>query len=234
MNQKIDKRRHYILVVDTETTNTIQMDGKLDMSNVLMYDCGWAVIDTHGNVYETASFVNADIYLHEKELMQSAYYAKKLPQYEKQLASGERKLATTFTIRKAMMETVKRYGIKEICAHNARFDANALNVVQRWTTKSRYRYWFPYNSIEWWDSLKMARSVIGKMPTYKAFCEKNGYKTKNNQCRFTAEVLYRFITKDTSFVESHTALEDVLIEKEIVAYCYRQHKKMQKKLWERG
>jgi hypothetical protein len=27
-------------------------------------------------------------------------------------------------------------------------------------------------------------------------------------------------------------LADVMIEKEILAYCYRQHKTMRKKLWE--
>jgi hypothetical protein len=45
-------------------------------------------------------------------------------------------------------------------------------------------------------------------------------------------VLYKFISKDFDFVENHTGLEDVMIEKEILAYCYRQHKPMRKKLWE--
>ena len=44
----IDKRRHYVLVVDTETANTLtetDENGKarMDMSCVLVYDCGWAV-----------------------------------------------------------------------------------------------------------------------------------------------------------------------------------------------
>ena len=54
----MDKRRHYVLVVDTETANTIQDGDKLDMSNVLVYDCGWQVVDTHGAVYREASYVN--------------------------------------------------------------------------------------------------------------------------------------------------------------------------------
>jgi hypothetical protein len=78
------------------------------------------------------------------------------------------------------------------------------------------------------DTLKMARSVVGKMPTYKRFCKENGYITKNGQMRFTAEILYRFSSKDNDFCESHTGLEDVMIEKEILAYCYKQHKKMDK------
>ena len=35
---------------------------------------------------------------------------------------------------------------------------------------------------------------------------------KNNQVKLTAEVIFRFITKNNNFVESHTGLEDVLIE----------------------
>ena len=65
---KIDRRRHYVLVVDTETANTIQNGNSLDMSNVLVYDCGWAVVDTKGNIYETASYVNKDIFFDEQDL----------------------------------------------------------------------------------------------------------------------------------------------------------------------
>lgn len=226
---KIDKRKHYVLMVDTETANTIELDGgKLDMTNVLVYDCGWAVVDTKGNLYETASYVNSDIFIHEKELMKSAYYAKKLPQYYKDLENGSRTLANTYQIRKAMLEVMEKYDIKEVCAHNARFDYNALNSTQRWVTDSKYRYWFPYDSIELWDTMRMAQSVICKKPTYKRFCQENGYMTKNNQVRKTAEVLYKFISGNNEFEESHTGLEDVLIEAQIMWYCFRQHKAMNK------
>ena len=230
---KIDKRRHYILVVDTETANThVTEDGKLDTSSVLVYDCGWCVMDTKGNVYKEQSFVNSDIFYHEEELMQSAYYARKIPLYLVDIESGKRKVASTYGIRKAMLEDMAEYNITEVCAHNARFDLNALNTIERWTTKSKYRYWFPFGT-EIWDSMKMARSVIHKMPTYRKFCEKYGFLTKNGQLSTTAENLYRFIIKDPSFSESHTGLEDVQIEREIINYCYRQHKPMRKKLFEK-
>jgi hypothetical protein len=48
----------------------------------------------------------------------------------------------------------------------------------------------------------------------------------------SAENLYRFIIKDPNFIESHTGLEDVQIERQILWYCLRQKKKMRKKLWE--
>ena len=230
---KIDRRHIYGICLDTETANTIQNENGLDMTNVLFYDLGFQLVDSHGRTYgKKFSFVNSDIFTHEAELMQSAYYAKKIPQYRADLASGKRILANTYEIRKALVDIINKYDCKFVCAHNARFDYNSLNNTQRWTTKSRFRYFLPYG-LEWWDTLKMARSVMGKMPTYQRFCVENGYTTKTGKPRFTAEICYRFITKDNTFVESHTGLEDVEIETEILRYCHRQHKAMKKKLWEK-
>lgn len=230
-DKQVDKRHIYGIMLDTETANTQQEEnGKLDMRFVLPYDFGFAVIDSHGRVYEKFSFVNSDIYIYEKDLMRSAYYANKLPQYEKDLAEGRRIMANTYNIRRIILEKIKEYDCKFVCAHNARFDLNACNNIQRWTTKSKYRYFFPYD-IEFWDTLKMARDVLGKRPTYRKFCEENGYLTKQNQCRYTAEVIYQYIMQDTDFSESHTGLEDVEIEVQILAYLVSRKKAMRKKLF---
>ena len=229
----IDYRHHYVLVLDTETANTlVDEDGRMDMSSVLMYDCGWSVVDTKGNVYLERSFVNRDIFVYERELMRSAYYGWKIPRYVEDLRNGDRIMANTYEIRQQMLADMELYHITEVVAHNARFDLNALNTIQRWTTKSQYRYWFPYGT-EVWDTMKMARDVIHKMPTYRRFCEEHGFLTANGRLSTTAENLYRFITKNPDFVESHTGLEDVQIEREIMFYCFRQHKKMRKGLWEK-
>ena len=231
--QKIDHRKHYSLVLDTETANTMRDEkGQLDTSSTLMYDCGWSVMAVpHGEIYEERSFINSDVFVREREIMASAYYAKKIPQYEADLATGKRKMATTYEIRQAMLADIANYGIKEVVAHNARFDYNSLNTIQRWETKSAFRYWFPYG-IAIWDSARMAKSVILKMPTYRKFCEKHELLTKTGRLPFNAEVLYKFITKNPDFVESHTGLEDVQIEREIVLYCYKQHKPMKKLLFD--
>lgn len=212
---------HRVLVVDTETANTIQDGDKLDMSNVLVYDCGWQVVDTSGTVYAERSFVNHDIFEGEKELMQKAFYADKIPQYLEDLKAGRRIMSDTYSIRKAMLDDMSRYGIMQVAAHNARFDLTALNVTQRHVTKSRFRFWFPYGT-EIWDTMKMANQVICKTPEYKEFCKTYGYLTKTGQVRRTAEILWRFISKDLDFVESHTGLEDVQIEAKIMTYCFKQ------------
>jgi hypothetical protein len=224
MENKIDRRRHYFIVLDTETANAIDCP--------LVYDMGWAVVDKHGNVYRTRSFINREIFFLEKELMQSAYYAEKLPLYYKRIKNGSAQVANWQTIKSTLWADIAEYEIKEVIAHNARFDYLATATTQRWLTKSKYRYFLPYG-VEVWDTLKMARSVVANKPTYRKFCEENGYTYGKNgkQVRLTAEVLYQFITQNKEFEEEHTGLADVLIEKEILKYCYRQHKPMKKKLW---
>ena len=226
----MDKRINYKIVLDTETCPLEQTD-EVTPWNMFVYDIGWAVVDKRGNVYKTQSFINADIFLDEKELMKSAYYSEKIPKYWEDIKSGIRQLRSFYNIKKQLLADIAEYGVKEIYAHNMRFDYGTLQNTQRWLTKSKYRYFFP-KGIEICDTLKMARQVLKDSKMYRVWCEQNGYITKNNQCRFSAEVLYRYITGNDDFIESHTGLEDVMIEKDILAYCYSRHKKMVRQLWE--
>lgn len=226
----MDRRISYKIVIDTETCPLDRDYQGVVPSNMFVYDVGWIVTDKRGKVYKSRSFINADIFLGEMGLMKSAYYADKIPSYWEEIRNGERILTSFYNIRKALFDDVAEYEVEEIYAHNMRFDYGTLNNTQRWETKSKYRYFFPYG-IKICDTMKMASDVILKMPTYRKFCEENGYLTKNNQMRKTAEILYRFISKDNDFVEVHKGLDDVMIEKEIMAYCFKQHKKMRRELW---
>ena len=209
------------IVVDTETTNSLD--------DPFCYDCGWAVVDSNGKVYEEHSYVVADIFL-DKEMMNSAYYAEKVPQYWKDIKAGKRELKTFFNITKIFRKCVKEYKIKKIFAHNARFDYRSLTLTQRYITSSKYRYFFPLG-IEIWDTLKMAREVLKDNDSYSEFCYSNEYLTKRMCKRYTAEIIYRFLIGDTNFEESHTGLEDVKIEKEILAYCFKIKPEIDGRLW---
>lgn len=227
---KKDNRKNYYIVLDTEACNT-NTDKR--MSSSLVYDLGYAIIDKEGNVYKTRNLVIKDIYRDEEELMKSAYYADKLPQYEEELEDGTRKMVTLYTAKKLLMDDCKEYDVKAIVAHHGDFDCRALNNTVRYLTGSKVRYFYPYG-VALWDSEKMAKSTICKQKTYIKFCKENGYMTKHKtpQVRATAEILYRYITGNDTFIEKHTGLEDVMIEKEIFTKCIRQHKKMKKLLYE--
>ena len=214
--------KNYYLVIDTETANSLD--------EPLTYDIGFAVIDKKGNIYETFSYIVSEVFYGMRDVMQSAYYATKISKYEEDIANGKRVVAPFAVIRAKIIEMLNKYQITAVIAHNARFDVTALNTTQRYLTKSKYRYFFPYGT-QIWDSLAMARTTIGRQPTYKMWCKERGYITRNGMPKLTAEVLYRFITQDETFDESHTALEDVLIELLIFVRCIRQRKKMQRTYW---
>lgn len=217
---KIDRRKNYYLTVDTETAN--------GLDDPIVYDIGGCVHDKKGNVMETFSFIIYEVFYGMKDLMQSAYYADKIPKYQEQIDKGERKVVTYRTAKRYINELCKKYDVKAIIAHNARFDYRSTTKTQRYLTKSKYRFFLPYG-IEIWDTMKMANDTICKQWSYKEWAYTHGYITKNGRVRKTAEILYRYISGDNNFKESHTGLEDVMIEKEIFAHCIAQHKPMRKK-----
>lgn len=211
------------IVIDTETTNSID--------DPLTYDIGFAVVDENGKVYETYSYVVADIFL-DKDLMASAYFIDKVPQYWVDIKNGTRELKTFFNIRKKFKEVCEKNHIWCVLAHNAKFDYRALNLTARFLTGSKVKYFFPYG-IEIWDTLKMSREVLKEIDAYGEFCYLNNFLTKNLCKRYTAEIIYRFLINDLTFEEEHTGLADVLIEKEIFRYCMEKKPNIDGLLWGR-
>jgi hypothetical protein len=211
------------LGVDTETCNSlVDENEKLDLSNSLVYDIGWAIVDKYGKPYKTRSYIVEEIF-YDSVLMDSAYYKEKIPQYLEDIEQGKRIVAPFNKIRMILLSDRKKWNCKAVFAHNAYFDYNALNVTARYLTGSKIRYFFPYK-VDIWDTLRMSRNTIGKTEKYSKYCVENGYLTnhKTPQNRLTAEILYRYIKNDPHFVESHTGLEDVEIEKDIFAYCMKK------------
>ena len=210
------------IVIDTETTN--------GFDDPMVYDCGWAVINDNDEVLKTRSYVVADIFIHEKELMKEAFFADKIPQYFKEIADGSRKLAWFENVRKMLKRDCKKYHVSAIMAHNMRFDYRSCTRTQRYLTKSKNRWFYPFG-VELWDTLKMARQTFGHDENYKIFCSENGYTLKNGAPRLTAEILYRYISGQNDFEEQHTGLADVLIEKEIFKACMEKNADCEKGVW---
>ncbi len=222
------------LGLDTETCNSlIDENGKLDLSQSLVYDVGWQVVNRKGKVKKQRSYVVAEIFLNSI-LMDSAYYKDKIPMYWGDIKKGKRELKTFRNIWFQFLSDKKRYNCKVVFAHNAFFDYNALNNTLRYLTKSKRRYFFPFKT-EIWDTLKMARDVFGTSPKYVNFCEEYGFMTnhKNPRPRLTAEVLYRYLHNTPNFEEAHTGLEDVEIETEIMLRCLKSRKPMRKTLFKK-
>lgn len=216
-------RNDVIMMIDTETTN--------DLDCPFVYDAGYQIFTLADGVLCERSFVNADVFL-DKDLMASAYFVDKVPQYWDDIKSGKRILKKWFNIKRQIAEDCELFGVKYVCAHNALFDSRALNTTQRYQTTSKFRYFLPYG-IEWLDTLKMSRQLLKNNADYGEFCYNNDYLTKNGQRRYTAEIIYRWLSGQNDFEESHTGLEDVEIERQIFEYCVTTDPEINGLLWER-
>ena len=217
------------MVFDTEVCTCPKIDGQLDVANGQFYDLGLQIVDKEGYVYDEYSIVNGDVFWGMPEAMKEAYFADKRPQYVADILAGKRKVMNTWQIYKLIRQLCEEYNIKACVAHNARFDIKVVNATLRYQTKSKRRWFFPYE-LPIWDTMKMANDTICKQKRYIDFCKSNGYMTNHAtpQVRKTAEILWRYLTDDVTFEEEHTGLADVQIEAQIFAECIRQHKKMEK------
>lgn len=217
------------MVFDTEVCNCPKIDGQLDVANGQFYDLGLQIVDKEGFVYDEKSIINRDVFFGMPQAMQEAYFADKIPQYLVDIREGKYIILNTWEIYKLIRQLCAEYDIKACVAHNARFDLKVTNATLRYQTKSMRRWFFPYG-IPIWDTMKMANDTICKQKRYIEFCKANGYMTNHAtpQVRKTAEILWRYLTDDLLFEESHTGLADVTIEAQIFAECIRQHKAMER------
>lgn len=216
----MDKRKNYYLVLDVE--------GAGDTQNAFVYDIGCAIADKQGKVYEKLSFVIRDIFEME-ELMTSAYYSNKIPKYKEDIANGKRQMIDFLLARYLIIKLMKKWNVKAVCAYNANYDRNALNNTMRFLTNNSRKWFFPYGT-EIHDIWGMCCQTLCKQKTYHKVAKENGWISSKGNIQSKAEMVYNYIMGTNDFEEEHTGLEDVLIEVELMAKAYKQHKKMEKNI----
>jgi hypothetical protein len=222
---KIDKRKNYYLVLDVETANTLEQP--------LCYDVGFAICDKNGKIYTQRSYIVPEIFFDEKEvfgngeMMNTAYYAEKLPQYYKGIRTGAWKIKPLYSIRSEMLSLMKEYNVKAVAAYNASFDVNALNQTIRYVSKSKNRWFFPYGT-EVMCIWHFACQTIFQQKTFFKECQHEHWMSDKGNLKTSAEIAWRYITNYYDFEERHTGLEDVKIETMIMAKCFAQHRKADK------
>ena len=201
-----------VLVIDTETANSVEQP--------LPYDVGYAIVNTEtGKTLIEKSFVVAEIFF-DKELMKGAYYAEKVPQYWDDLKAGTRIMKTICNIRKEIKADMKKYNVTKVGAYNMGFDNRATRNDVRYISGSMIKWFFPFGT-EFFCIWNMACTSILNTENYVRFALENGFVSEHDNIQTSAEVAYRYITNETTFVESHTGLEDVRIEIEIMLAVLR-------------
>jgi len=213
----MDKRKKMICVLDTET---------LGVDQPLVYDLGISITDKQGNICFQKNWIVKEVFS-QKEKMQSAYYAWKLPKYDEMIANGQAIVTAWNDIKTEFAEIMDKYNVKVVSAYNMGFDKRALTYTNKCLGNKDK---FLKRSFEIWDIWGMATQTILRQATYRKVAQQEGWFTPKGNLLTNAEVSYRYITNKLGFVESHTALHDTEIETAILAKCIKQHKKMDKSI----
>lgn len=210
------------LIVDVETAN--------DVDCPFTYDVSACITNPNNHSIVEKAFVIRDVFVYEQEMMKSAYYAEKITQYIDDLRANNREMANFLYMRNELLRLMSEYNCNTVAAYNCHFDRNALNNTLRYITKSRMRWFFPYdtNFICIWS---MACQTICQSEEYKKFAESHNLLSNNGRnYRTTAENVYAFLTNNPEFCEEHKGLEDVRIENYIMNYCFEHYDVFEKGL----
>lgn len=220
---KIDKRKKYLMTLDVETTNN-QIGVKNAPNDGLVYDIGFTIHDKKGNIYAKRSFAIKEIIL-DKDLMNTAYYKRKLPLYWERIEKGQMELISLWDARKRIKKAIEYFGITEVYAFNANFDYTTLNNTVRLCSGSACRWFFPYG-VQICDIWHIACQVLG---TQKTFQWEN-VRNNNGNLITNAERMFAYLSQNEFFEEEHTGLSDAIVETEILARCFKSHKSISKKI----
>lgn len=190
-------------VIDTETV------GEMDEDYLGAFDVGATVINRKGELLDSINILiltNLDI--------ENAFYGKrKIEIYRKLIRNENIVIAYNETEALEILdEFFEINNVTTICAYNSSFDFTR--------TFLKYRV----DEFEFIDIWKAFLETVATKKKYEKFCIENDYLTKNGKPRATAEIAYRFLTNDNDFIESHTALDDAIIETEILKAVWNTHK----------
>lgn len=203
-----------VLVIDTETANSVEQP--------LPYDVGYAIVNTEtGEIYTEKSFVVAEIFF-DDELMKGAYFADKIPQYWEDIKAKKRIVKSICNIRREIKKDMQTYSVSKVGAYNMGFDNRATKNDVRFISGSMVRWFFPFGT-EFFCIWNMACTSILNTADYVRFALDNGFVSEHNNIQTSAENAYRFLKNDIDFSESHTGLEDVKIEIEIMLAVLRSN-----------
>jgi hypothetical protein len=133
-------RKNYYLVLDTETATLpwvneyVKGDEKLRkniaIAKPLVYDIGWSIIDTKGQVYKKANYLVQETFF-VPSVFNTAYYKEKRPKYIEMLEQGAIKAKNWNDIIPELVTDAKQ--CKAVCAYNAAFDfKKAIPFTERY------------------------------------------------------------------------------------------------------
>lgn len=214
--KKIDlSKERYLLFVDTETIGSLFVK-----ESVLPFEIGTKIYDIEKQkvVREKSYLIRK--FFNNKFIMLSTFSATKYPKYFEKLESDKRyKNCSVNDMAQELKRVIQRYNIKIMVAHNGNFDKCAIaRLCEEFGIENSTK------KLDLLDTMELSK-IITFSKDYANYCIENqnvknsinesAFITNSGRVRTTAQAIYSFITKNPTFEEAHTGLEDIDIEIEI-------------------
>lgn len=190
----------------------------------LIFDIGWTVADKRGNIFIKRNYLVREVFINT-DMMKHAHYFNKYPQYLDMLQDGKIKMRAWSYIIAKFEQDILDYGVHECFAFNISFDKRAMEETHRVLTGRKFLFWKAQElraNCLWGMSAETIMSKRGYIET----AIEQGWLSSSGNITTNAECAYRYITGIYEFQESHTALDDAVIETEIMSRCFKTRIKM--------
>lgn len=222
--------KRIIAVIDTEAAPVVHGLDKVMGSAMRVYDFGYIIKDKYTpETYVERSIAVTDYY-HLSRLMDSAYYAEKLPQYRAgTMAGGEWEPMNFADMRRQFLADCRAHGVTEVWAYNAKFDRDTLNASIADVSSDVCRYFLPYGMAEWRDIWPLAQLITGTK-RYNEWCYEHGFYGDTGIAKTNVDTIIKYLTDDLELTERHTALDDAKHEAAILDALRFRHYKTPDKL----
>lgn len=203
------------VIFDTETNG---------VNNPYIYDIAWQIVDKKGNVYESENFAIRET-ITNPDIMCEAYYHKKIfTDYIELLSNGMLELQNFNFVMARLNRQIKQHNVKVVSAYNLGFDLRALkstNMLINGINAANIS-----KKLELLDIWQFACETFLNSRTFKKEAFRNAWVSNKGNIQTGAEIAYRYMTRNPEFIEDHTALSDVEIERDILVKCFQYQNKI--------
>lgn len=207
-------KENRFLVFDTET---------MGVSNRVVYDIGYNIVNRRGNVFTSRRFLVKEIITNPRIMTDAFYHDKVYSVYLEMLDNADSRLIHPWAdVQDYIREDVKTFGVNIFSAYNLGFDLSAINATNKATNCGKLLTEKPMLLDLWLFSCL----YLFNTNFYKEMARDNNWVSDAGNYRTTAEHAYRFITFNPEYSEPHTALEDADIETEILLKLLNKKKKI--------
>lgn len=247
IKMKIDKRKNYYIILDTETTASCTPEENIEkkIMEKLIYDLGYTIATKNGIVIKR-NYLVKEIYENDN-LMNNAYFNSKRPMYAEMVANNQIEVKPFAEIVKIMQKDIAETGAKFFGAYNVGFDLDALMQTTNFIYPNTFKMFFKKTAtgkfapdiikfcqaylfrkqLEIIDLWTMACQTLCSQKTFQAFYLQ---ETARGNIKSNAEIVYNYIEDlEGEFAEEHTALSDSIIETKILQRILKIRKTLETK-----